>query len=350
MAFVFNTWHRAAVAAGMVVFCQLAQAQTVIGKGFIPDENGRRIEDPVITAPITDDRALWDTVKDSRDISELQAYLAQFPKGLFATVAAIRIRALAGAGTATSPQAPPQASTTTPRQNLAAGQIIKDCTDCPEMVVIPAGSFEMGSSENADERPVHRVNVPSFLIGKTEVTQGQWKTLMGGNPSRFSACGDDCPVETVSWEQAQEFARRLSAKTGKQYRIPSEAVWEYAARAGNSSKWSFGDNDSQLSANAWYSGNSRTWTQRVAQKRPNAFGLFDMHGNVWEWVQDCWHDNYAAAPTDGSAWTTGCSGSLRVLRGGSWDYGPTDLRSARRGGFTPEGRSGGSGLRLARTP
>ena len=241
------------------------------------------------------------------------------------------------------------------RPSPAPGQIAKDCADCPEMVVLPAGSFEMGSNEKADEQPVHRVNVPSFLIGKTEVTQGQWKAVMGSNPSYFSSCGEDCPVEQVSWNEAQEFAQRLSQKTGKQYRLPSEAEWEYAARAGSSTTWSFGDNESQLGDYAWFSANSERWfsgaqTQRVAQKRPNAFGLFDMHGNVWEWTQDCWHGDYTGAPTDGSAWTTGCSGSYRVLRGGSWNYYPADLRSAVRSRSTSDYRNSYFGLRLARTP
>ena len=238
------------------------------------------------------------------------------------------------------------------RPSPAAGQTIKDCADCPEMVVLPAGSFEMGSNENWDERPVHRVNVPSFLIGKTEVTQGQWKAVMGSNPSFFNTCGDDCPVEQVSWYDAQEFVRRLSQRTGKQYRLPSEAEWEYAARAGSSTKWSFGDSESQLGDHAWYRDNSKAWfgqakTQRVAQKRPNAFGLYDMHGNVWEWVQDCWHNNHVGAPTEGSAWTTGCNGDYWVLRGGAWFSNPAFLRSAYRIRGTPDGRDSSNGLRLA---
>ena len=241
------------------------------------------------------------------------------------------------------------------------GPTIKDCADCPEMVVIPAGSFDMGSNDNTDERPVHRANVPSFLIGKTEVTQGQWRAVMGSNPSLFSSCGDDCPVERVSWNEAQQFAQRLSQKTGKQYRLPSEAEWEYAARAGSSTKWSSGDAEYQLVDYAWYSGNSQNRTQRVAQKRPNAFGVYDMHGNVWEWTQDCWHDNYSGAPTDGSAWTTGCSvypgytgqngrSGPKVFRGGSWNNSPLFLRSADRNWFTPGFRIDYIGLRLARTP
>ena len=144
------------------------------------------------------------------------------------------------------------------------------------------------------------------------------------------------------------FAQRLSQKTGKQYRLPSEAEWEYAARAGSSPEWSFIHSENQLGYYAWFSANSQAKTQRVAQKKPNAFGLFDMHGNVWEWTQDCWHDNYAGAPTDGSAWTkVDCPN--RVLRGGSWYGGPVVLRSAGRGRGTPVSRFDLYGLRLART-
>ena len=351
---------------------------------------GRANQPPVVVAQASntsDDRFFWESVKDTKDANELKAYLNKFPGGLFAELAGIRLRGLEQAAAdriaaeasqraaleraaaeaavkeqqrlAMEAQAKEQARVAAEAaQKLAAarlaalpqpGQIIKDCADCPEMVVIPAGSFEMGSYENADERPVHRVYVPSFLIGKAEVTQGQWKAVMGSNPSSFGSCGDDCPVEKVSWNEAQEFAQRLSQKTGKPYRLPSEAEWEYAARAGSSSKWSFGDSE-YPGDYAWFSANNQGKTQRVAQKRPNAFGLFDTHGNVWEWVQDCWHDNYSGAPTDGSAWTTGCSNSSRVLRGGSWGYDPAGLRSAIRSRNAPDLRGSVNGLRLARTP
>ena len=234
--------------------------------------------------------------------------------------------------------------------NLRPGQIIKDCADCPEMVAIPGGWFVMGADKNPDEKPPHPVTLRSFLMGKTEVTQGQWKTVMGSNPSRFSQCGDDCPVEQVSWNDAQDFIRKLNQKTGLVFRLPSEAEWEYAARAGSTSEWTHGNDESRLADFAWFSVNSRAKSQPVAQKRPNAFGLYDMHGNVWEWVQDCWHDNYAGAPLDGSAWTTGCSDSKRVLRGGSWNSVPTGLRSADRSWDTPDSRYSVYGLRLARTP
>jgi formylglycine-generating enzyme required for sulfatase activity len=310
-------------------------AQVSDGKGLTPLEG---------VVPIPDDRALWDSVKDSRDVNDFKAYLNKFPKGLFADVAANRIRALGGANPAPLVQSAP--AQPVPR----AGQTIKDCADCPEMVVLPAGSFEMGSYDDADSRPVHRVNIAGFLLGKTEVTQGQWRAVMGSNPSSFSSCGDDCPVERVSWDDAKHFAQRLSQKTGNQYRLPSEAEWEYAARAGSSTKWSFGDVEYQIGDYAWFGANSQYKTQRVEQKRPNAFGLFDMHGNVWEWVEDCWHGSYSGAPTDGSAWTTGCNGKGRVLRGGSWVNAPAGLLSAGRFKYAPDYGGGSFGLRLARTP
>ena len=218
------------------------------------------------------------------------------------------------------------------------------------MVMIPAGSFEMGSTEFEDEKPVRRVNLGAFLLGRTEVTQGQWMAVMGSNPSYFKQCGADCPVENISWNEAQEFARKLSAKTGKSYRLPSESEWEYAARAGSSSKWSFGDDESQLGAHAWFNANSGSNTNPVAQKRPNAFGLYDMHGNAWEWVQDTYHENYPGAPSDGSAWVSGGDQARRVRRGGAWFNVPRYLRSANRNRVAPDVRNDGStSLRIART-
>jgi formylglycine-generating enzyme required for sulfatase activity len=146
-------------------------------------------------------------------------------------------------------------------------------------------------------------------------------------PSRFK--GRTLPVEQVSWNDAQVFVRMLSQKTGKLYRIPSEAEWEYAARAVNQTDYSFGDDEGQLGRYAWFNANAGWQTRPVGEKLPNGFGLHDMHGNVWEWTQDCWKENYIGAPTDGSSWVNGdCS--RRVLRGGAWLYGPQVLRSANR--------------------
>jgi formylglycine-generating enzyme required for sulfatase activity len=283
---------------------------------------------------------LWDAVKDSRDVNDFKAYLNKFPNGLFAELASNRVRTIA---LTPFPQSSPNFARPT-----QAGAVVKDCAECPEMVVILAGSFNMGSNQNRDEQPIHRVNVTGFLLGRTEVTQGQWNAVMGGNQRAFGQCGGDCPVEKVTWYEAQEFARRLSQKTDKKYRLPSEAEWEYAARAGSTTKWSFGDKESQLVDHAWYSANSQGGPHRAAGKHPNAFGLHDMHGNVWEWVEDCWHENYYGAPTDGRAWTAACSGGNRVLRGGSWGDDPSGLHSAYRYGNTPANRGIGIGLRLAR--
>ena len=231
--------------------------------------------------------------------------------------------------------------------NTVSGPMIKDCADCPEMVVIPAGSFVMGSERNADENPPHTVYIRSFLMGRTEVTRKQWLDVMGSNPSRFAACGPECPVENVSWNEVQQFISTLNQRTGQKYRLPSEAEWEYAGRAGATTEWSFGNDESNLGNYAWFDRNSGRKTQAVGQKLPNAFGLYDMHGNVWEWTQDCWHDNYIGAPTDGSAWTAGCTTDYRLLRGGSWSGDPAVLRSANRGRYIPDFRSSSDGFRLA---
>lgn len=149
--------------------------------------------------------------------------------------------------------------------------------------------------ENDDLR---RVTLKSFALGRTEVTQAQWQAVMGGNPSKFiGECGNNCPVEYVNWEDAQEFVRRLNAKTGKVYRLPSEAEWEYACRAGGRDEYCGGNN---LDAVGWYRGNSSGKTQAVAGKQANAWGLYDMNGNVWELTQDCWSERHSGAPNDGT--------------------------------------------------
>jgi formylglycine-generating enzyme required for sulfatase activity len=230
-----------------------------------------------------------------------------------------------------------------------AGKTDKDCPECPEMVELPAGSFDMGSdSGEADEKPVHRVTIAKpFAIGKTEVTQAQWHAVMGNDPSYFTACGDACPVEQVSWNDAQAFIQKLNAKTGKQYRLPNEAEWEYACRAGNQQEYCGSDNADSVSWSSFNSGSFFFNTPHpVATKQGNAFGLYDMSGNVWEWVEDSYHDNYTGAPVDGSAWE---GGSMHVLRGGSWGYDQKYGRAASRSKFGPSYRYYSYGFRLAKT-
>ena len=224
---------------------------------------------------------------------------------------------------------------------------IKDCTECPDMVLLPSGSLPMKLDKVPDAKATVTVNIPSFAIGKTEVTQRQWKAIMGNNPSRFVACGLDCPVENVSWRDIAQFIRKLNQKTGQSYRLPSESEWEYAARGGSSTDARITDNAAALEDQAWYIANSRKAPRPVASKKPNAFGLHDLYGNVWEWVEDCFHASYAGLPLDGSAWTTACTSPQRVLRGGSWSDEASSMRN--RGRYAPEVRNLITGFRLART-
>lgn len=224
-------------------------------------------------------------------------------------------------------------------------QSYRDCPDCLEMIRIPAGSFDMGSDNGDDEGPVHRVTIgKTFGLGKTEVTQGQWKTIMGINPSRYSDCGDNCPVENVSWNEAKDFIQKLNARTGKQYRLPSEAEWEYTCHAGVQNEYCGGDNVNSI---AWYYATSGKSTHPVATKQPNAWGLYDMSGNVWEWVEDSYHPDYNGAPTDGSAWEGG--EVKRVLRGGSWFLYASGVRSTYRNFNLPTFRYYDIGFRVAAT-
>jgi len=213
------------------------------------------------------------------------------------------------------------------------------------MIVLPAGSFVMGSGEIDNEKPAHQISInKSFALGKFEVTQGQWKAVMGNNPSHFKKCGDFCPVEKVSWDDAKTFIQKLNAKTGKQYRLPSEAEWEYACRAGGMQEFCGNDNVDNV---AWYFGNrEHSFTHPVSTKQSNAWGLYDMSGNVGEWVEDTYHDNYSGAPTDGSAWAG--DGSKHVFRGGEWNGNPDRLRAATRQKESADYRVNSLGFRLAR--
>jgi len=226
-----------------------------------------------------------------------------------------------------------------------------------DMVAIPGGTFIMGSPETEKERdnnegPQRSVTVPAFFMSKYPVTQAQWQAVMGNNLSNFK--GLNRPVEKVSWDDAVEFCQKLSQITGKNYRLPSEAEWEYACRAGTTTPFYFGETITTDLAN--YDGNYtygngpkgvyRQQTTNVGSFPPNAFGLYDMHGNVWEWCQDVWRENYNGAPTDGSAWTSGGDSRYRLLRGGYWYYNPRLCRSAHRNYYDPGDRYYGIGFRV----
>ncbi len=224
-----------------------------------------------------------------------------------------------------------------------------------EMVNIPAGSFQMGSGydppySSTSEAPLHTVTLTyAFQLGKFEVTQAQWYAVMSGFPQSQPSANVSLPVVYVSWNDCQMFLTALNGLGLGTFRLPTEAEWEYACRAGTDTRWSFGNDEVNLGDYAWYSSNSGGGAHIVGQKLPNPFGLYDMHGNVWEWVQDWYHSGYSGAPVDGSAWEDPV-GNSRVLRGGNFSNSAVNCRSAYRSNSSPDGRNGNFGLRLLRTP
>jgi len=209
-----------------------------------------------------------------------------------------------------------------------------------ELVEIPAGAFLMGTGGFGgyeDERPSHWVQVPAFLIGKYPVTQQQWD-LVTRREIPFRSKGPGNPADRISWMDAEAFCKILSKKSGRSYRLPGEAEWEYACRAGGGTAFHYGETITTDLANyvgeyiyqSEPKGIYRHTSTEVGQFPPNAFGLYDMHGNIWEWCADDWHDNYTGAPVDGSAWKSRYESAFRVMRGGSWHEPPINCRSATR--------------------
>ena len=224
-----------------------------------------------------------------------------------------------------------------------------------QFALVPAGSFMMGAHEfeggNDNEKPQHKVTISRpFYLGIYEVTQEQWLKVTGSNPSEFQARNK--PVETVSWEDIQVFIRKLNKmENTDKYRLPTEAEWEYAARAGTDTTYCYGDDPDaeQLYNYGWYGGNGGSKTKIVGRLKPNAWGLYDMHGNVWEWVQDWYAENYYSnSPSTDPEGPS--SGSYRVARGGHWGGSADYCRSASRNIYPPGDRSKFLGFRLLRTP
>ncbi len=351
-----------------------------------------------------DDHALWGTVKDSNSAVELQAYLEQFPNGIFRVEARSRLSKVASAWLPSQ-----EATSSAPAggaKGLMAGSVFRDCNVCPDMVVVPAGVFVMGTPESeagrdADEGPQRSVTITrAFAVAKFEVTRGQFAVFVkeAGYQSQDGNCwynpllgskwvNDDPqkswrnpgfkqtneePVVCVSWKDAKAYVAWLAQKTGKGYRLLTEAEWEYAARGGSETARPWGDDSKKA---CWYANvadssfkhlfdrdESKRWNPdthwcddrsgigatKVGSYLPNAFGLHDMIGNVSEFTEDCWNDSYAGAPIDGSARLTGdCS--RRVGRGGGWDAYPRVARSAQRGWSGTTRRNNTMGLRVART-
>ena len=240
--------------------------------------------------------------------------------------------------------APSQSSTSSSGSSIIAGF---------DMVYVKGGTFtmgataEQGSDAYSNEKPTHSVTLSDYYIGKYEVTQAQWRAVMGSNPSKWK--GDNLPVENVSWNDIQKFIKKLNAQTGKKFRLPTEAEWEYAARGGNQSKGYKYSGSNSISEVAWYDGNSGDKTHPVGQKSPNELGIYDMSGNVWEWCQD-WYSSSAYSSSSQTNPTGPNSGSHRVLRGGSWDNAASRSRVSDRGNNSPDDRFNRGGFRLVCLP
>jgi len=221
-----------------------------------------------------------------------------------------------------------------------------------DMVRISGGTYKMGDEYGDLGKtclPVHEVTVQSFYLSRYEVTQAKWRAVMGSDPPglRFKGC-IDCPVENVSWNDVQQFIKKLNQLSGKTYRLPSEAEWEFAARGGNESRNTKYAGSNDLEEVAWYGTNSGRKTHSVGKKQKNELGLYDMSGNVLEWCQDVWHENYEGAPTNGSAWVSGGAETGGVIRGGSWNGVGVGCRVASRNRYYADYRDYGIGFRLAR--
>ena len=296
-------------------------------------------------------REAWERVRETQSESALAAYIRRWER--IAEAADFVDEAQDRLGDLARERKAKEAA-----ERKRPGRRFRDCDACPEMVVVPAGSFLMGSPESekgrgSDEGPQHRVTIPApFAAGVYEVTFEEWDACVADGGCGGYRPRDDYgwgrgrrPVIEVSWGDAQAYVEWLSVKTGEEYRLLSEAEWEYAARAGSRTRYSFGDEITENDANyGWNIGK----TQRVGSYRANGYGLYDVHGNVYEWVQDCWNESYAGAPSTGIAWKRGdCS--RRVLRGGSWLYNSRPLRSAMRSWFQTGNRNFDLGFRVAQT-
>ncbi len=379
-------------------------------------------------APPPKEDALWGSIKDSLDPADFEDFLNLHPGGKFSSSALVRLKeilrrkvaprdikggqgsgakqqlaAIAAPTPAPGPGPAPGASQFRPAVGVfpkkpepkKPGSAFRDCPACPRMVVVPSGSFKMGSPPNeagrdGDEGPARRVRINKpFAIARNELTRrefaafeketgykagkkcwvdvgsGEWKEIRGRTwrDPGFRQSDDD-PVVCVSWEDAKEYVKWLSAKTGHNYRLPSEAEWEFAARANTSTPrfWGRGDdamcvyaNSADLDAGEKFSdwdvigcSDGYAYTSPAGTYKANGFGLHDTIGNVWEWVEDCMHENYGGAPVDARAWTEGGDCDLRILRGGSWYNMSKFLRAAERHGETPDLRNFLLGFRIVR--
>ncbi|WP_318841052.1 formylglycine-generating enzyme family protein [Noviherbaspirillum aerium] len=369
------------------VACLFAMSACAAQAGVLPKDSAEQYE-----------LTFWESIKDSNHAADYEAYLQSYPNGRFAPLARARVQRLkAQAPAAAKPEAaaekpsakpppaaktpaerppvdkprtdtarpapdtaapPPKAADAPAREKpmppVASGEI-KDCPQCPVLVPVKAGTFTMGSAaDDPSERPPHRVTVNEpFAIGKYEVTVEQWDvcTQAGACPrvSTDATRPRTSPVRDVSWEDAQLFVQWLSKTSGKSYRLPTEAEWEYALRGGTSSRYWWGDQMQSGKANCKECGEpwQRDGPANVGSFAPNPFGLHDMNGSVWEWVSDCWHNSYKGAPADARSWEE-ASCRVRVIRGGSWREGASYMPSSTRFKYDASVRHSQNGFRVAR--
>ena len=307
--------------------------------------------------------AFWNSVKDSSHAGDYEAYLKAYPKGRFAALAQARIARLnapqqapaAPAAPASSSQsaAPPSANAAAP---VRAGAEIKDCAACPPLVSLPAGTFSMGNNaSDPSEKPAHQVSIVTpFAIGKYEVTVQQWNACAAAGGCQKVAqpanTAPNAPMRDVSWDDAQQYVKWLARVSARPYRLPTEAEWEFAARGGTATAYWWGDRMATGKANCKECG--PPWTNdkpaNVGSFAANSWGLHDTSGSVWEWVADCWHNNFKDAPADGRAWDQpNCT--LRVIRGGSWREGSAYMVASTRFRYDAGVRHAQNGFRVARS-
>ncbi|HEY2608153.1 SUMF1/EgtB/PvdO family nonheme iron enzyme [Paraburkholderia sp. RL18-103-BIB-C] len=370
---------------------------TLHSRGILPKDSSEQYE-------IT----FWNSIKDSNYPADYEAYLKAYPNGRFATLAHARIDRLRAAASAAPAAAAPAAPAAAPAQQTArpaapanapgnapvpehartastptpaatppttapaappaaavaqkpapthppSASESRDCATCPIMVPVPAGSFAMGNStDDPSEKPVHHVSIGApFAIGKYEVTVEQWNACVAANACQKltpeSNANKAAPARDLSWDDAQQYVKWLSKVTGKSYRLPTEAEWEYADRAGTTTAYWWGDQMRKGSANCKDCGDPwhKEGPEPVGSFAPNPLGLYDMNGSVWEWTADCWHNNYQGAPVDGHAWDSpGCD--MRVIRGGSWREGGSYMLTATRFKYSAGVRQSQDGFRVVK--
>jgi len=356
---------------------------SLVNAGDYQSENSVVVREPILLAGVIPkdsaeqyELTFWESIKDSEVASDYEAYLKTYPNGRFASLARARIERLRTA--APKAQTPPQRVSPSPtpaplakektqpapvtppplekssNSNTSVNEI-KDCPACPAMIVLPQGEFMMGSNaSDPTEKPAHHVSInKAFAIGKYEVTVEQWNVCAdAGACPRIAPeinAGKNMPMRDVSWDDAQQYVKWLNSVSRKPYRLPTEAEWEYAIRAGTTTRYWWGEQMRTGNANCKDCG--EPWHQEapanVGSFSPNPFKLYDMNGSVWEWVSDCWHNSYKGAPSNDLSWDDE-SCRVRVIRGGSWREGATYMPSSTRFKYDAGVRHSQNGFRVAR--